>query len=84
MIPVYKPLSQENQAIAHHQIGMLHQHFGHYDLALDHYNRSIKISKKREDDKGDYDAALEQMGEEAFLAVLKEMGVTMAELADKE
>ena len=164
-----KPLSQKNRAITYHQMGILHQHFGRYDLALDHYNQSIKIDEKRGDDKGvatslhqigmiyqykgDYEAALEQyrrsleikekigdiagmaitfgqmgklafkgedfgtalryfirafsifkqigsptakqaandirrvrekMGEEAFLAVLKEMGVTMAESADKE
>jgi tetratricopeptide (TPR) repeat protein len=61
-----------------------HPLFGHYDLALDHYHQSIKINKKRGDDKGvaaslgqigriyeergDYDAALEQYekAKEAF------------------
>jgi tetratricopeptide (TPR) repeat protein len=45
------PLNQENRANTFHLIGILHQHFGRYDLALDHYKKSKEIIEKIGDDK---------------------------------
>ncbi len=45
-------LSDEAQAVAHNRFGILHQDFGKYDLALDSFNKSLKIDKQRKDDKG--------------------------------
>jgi tetratricopeptide (TPR) repeat protein len=69
-------MSEENQAIAYHQIGTLYLNFGDYDKALSHYEKSLQIDEKRNniqgvskrlhqigiifEEKGDYDEALKQ------------------------
>jgi len=71
-----KPLTEENQKIGLHQLGILFQGFGNYDEALKYYQKSLAIEEKLGNkkgvalslwgignvylDKGDYDNALEQ------------------------
>jgi len=71
-----RPLNEENQKIALHQMGILLQGFGQFDEALKYYQKSLAIKEKIGDikgvakslhqvgsiyqEKGDYDAALGQ------------------------
>jgi hypothetical protein len=72
-----------------HQIGIIYDGKGKFDDASKWVVQSILTLTKLESPdarivRSNIMKLREKMGEEAFLGVLEEMGVTVAELADKE